>query len=897
MPKRTALLIQNTAFSDAAIADLPASSIDLQALAEVLTDPNGGGYQVKTLVDRPQQELREELARLYRAQEPEDLVLLVCFGHALLDQFGEIYLAAVDTRVEMIDATGLRLGYLRDQLDRSQSAAKVVLLDCPVTAIYPGGRDLLNTSAGVLEALAGNRQGRALLTSSDQVEAALGGNGGAGKTEPKPFGRLLVEGFATGAADNNQDGVITPAELHEYLYRETQAQAPSLPPPSKYTSPNAANLRLASNRARQPVDLPHELKQALTSPMEWMREGALGELERLLTSESRGISRAAHDALSSLAGDQTPHISRSATAILQQYERSHSGKTAPEAQPRTERQGVLSRIPISARIAVGVVLLFVVGIVAGMAGLFRASPAEQEPEASSTQALVSQPATQALTPIGQAESTVVLEPTSEPAAELPSSIGMLPVQGGTYPIAANQAGEVANFWIDQFEVTNSAYAAFVESTGAPIPAYWTAEDIPAQNGNHPVHGVQWDLAQAYCRFVDKRLPTEIEWEVAARGPNGYPYPWGRQANAVPLPAAGTYPVGSIPANRSFFGVYDMAGNVWEWVDHPYLPTDENERVLRGGANNFPNDMLKRLVGDPTASATIADAGFRCAAGEVQIQIDSALLLTDEFADVQSGWFQARAPVQEYFYGYHPSDFYHVQVSAPEDCLAVRHDLELTDFVADVEIFQAAAATEDGNYRYGLMIRESAGDYYAFLASPRAKTWRAVKGGAAGIAIMDEGTNESLGGLTRDTRDRLTVIADGAQFSFFINGELVSQVYDAEFPSGNLGFVVQTLDETYAHIHFDRIFVRQLPRNATPVAEIPSGINVNYSMTEPACGGSVSGDDLLDRFFTYTVKEGDTLSAIANLFGLSVVELKGANGRRIQDPNVIVVGQTLIIPQQ
>lgn len=897
MPKRTALLIQNTESVDPSIAEFNSSATDVEALSKVLSNPGAGGYQVKLLINEGLQTLREQLARLFRAQEPEDVVLLAYFGQALLDQFGEIYLAASDTKLEVLDATGLRLGYLRDQLDRSQSSAKVVLLDCPLTAAYPGGGDLLNTSSGILEALAGNRQGRALLTSADQVEAALGPDGVAGQPSHKPFGDLLVEGLTSGAADLNADGVISPGELHEYLYRETVEREPAAATPSKFVSPNAAAIHLAHNPTHQPTELPNELRQALTSPMEWMREGAIGELERLLTGDNRGMSRAAHEALSSLAGDQTPAISRSATAILQQYERSKVGARSAPPEPAAQGASLASRIPLLGWVGGGVLVLFVLGFAAGTAGLFGGAPAAAEPTPAAAASASAPAATELPKPTVVTEVSEPEQPTSEAEVVLPSSIGMVPVNRGSYTVGANQVAEVENFWIDQFEVNNAAYAAFVESTGAPTPSYWRAEDIPNELGNHPVRGLEWSLAEAYCRWVNKRLPTEIEWEVAARGPHGFAYPWGDQATAVQLPSSGTYAVGAHPANRSPFGAYDMAGNVWEWVDQPYLPTAESERVLRGGANNFPNDMLERLIGDPSASAMIADAGFRCAADEVQIQIDSTLLLTDEFADIQSGWFQARAPVQEYFYGYHPTDYYHVQVSAPEDCLAVRHQLELDDFVAEVDIYQAAAQTEAGDYRHGLMIREGAGDYYAFLISPRAQSWQAIKSSPAGIAVLAQGTDETISGFTVETSDRITAIANGSELSFFINGRLATQLYDDDYRNGNLGFIVQTLDETYAHIHYDRVVVRQLPRNAVPVEQVPPGFGASASVTEPTCGGSVTGDDLLESFFTYTVREGDTLSAIANLFGLSIVDLKGANGRRIEDANVIVVGQTLIIPQQ
>jgi hypothetical protein len=268
---------------------------------------------------------------------------------------------------------------------------------------------------------------------------------------------------------------------------------------------------------------------------------------------------------------------------------------------------------------------------------------------------------------------------------------------------------------------------------------------------------------------------------------------------------------------------------------------------------------------------------------------------DEFADVLSGWYQAAAPVEEYFYGYHPTDFYHVQVSSPEGCLAVRHDIPLNDFIADVDIFKAKTETDDGDYRHGLVIREADSEFYAFMLSPISKEWQVIKNSLGGINILDQGLQESIRGQTQNERDRMTIIANGPELSLAINGRLVSTVFDDSFREGNLGFIVQTLDQPYAHIHFDRIFVWDLPKSVT-VPPMPELTNTASRFDGPACGGAVTGDELLQSFFTYTVQDGDTLSAIANLFGLSIAEVKGANGRRISDPNVISVGQVLIIPE-
>lgn len=136
------------------------------------------------------------------------------------------------------------------------------------------------------------------------------------------------------------------------------------------------------------------------------------------------------------------------------------------------------------------------------------------------------------------------------------------------------------FYIDKYEVTNAQYKKFVDATGHPAPH---SDEIWAQpfnwidgtyhegQGNYPVALVSWYDAKAYAQWAGKRLPTEPEWEKAARGTDGRLYPWGDEpdasrVNSWEMGPGRALPVGSYPLGASFYGLMDMGGNAWEWVE-------------------------------------------------------------------------------------------------------------------------------------------------------------------------------------------------------------------------------------------------------------------------------------------------------------------------------------------
>jgi formylglycine-generating enzyme required for sulfatase activity len=191
------------------------------------------------------------------------------------------------------------------------------------------------------------------------------------------------------------------------------------------------------------------------------------------------------------------------------------------------------------------------------------------------------------------------------------------------------------FYFDRYEVTTTRYARFFRETKRTIPEYWS-EKVLTQHGRKPVVGVDWNDAVAYCAWAGKRLPTEAEWEKAARGTDQRLYPWG---NAPPSEKLANFnheldlkgygmltDVGSFETGKSPYGAYDMAGNVWEWTadwyDETYYknsrernpkgPSSGEYRVLRGGSWFAGSDRVRsayRLRYFPTERNDLL--GFRC----------------------------------------------------------------------------------------------------------------------------------------------------------------------------------------------------------------------------------------------------------------------------------------------
>lgn len=201
------------------------------------------------------------------------------------------------------------------------------------------------------------------------------------------------------------------------------------------------------------------------------------------------------------------------------------------------------------------------------------------------------------------------------------------------------------FYMDSLEVTNSRYLEFVKAAGHRIPEHprdktltlWQGATVPVAFKDHPVVNVAWADAEAYCTWAGRRLPTEAEWERAARGTTGRRFAWGNMEPTRTLAnylnqwrnGGGLEPVGSHPQGASPEGIQDLQGNVWEWVadwydpsyyekgatHNPKGPDAGTRKVIRGSGWESEAPLLRsahRLSSDPKNRNH--SLGFRCAIG-------------------------------------------------------------------------------------------------------------------------------------------------------------------------------------------------------------------------------------------------------------------------------------------
>jgi len=316
--RRSALIIASNEYADPGLSELRAPAADADALAEALSDPEIGGFEVRTLLNQPAHEVNEAVEEFFVDRSPDHLLLLHFSCHGIKDRDGDLYFAMANTKLRLLGATAVAANFVNRRMTQSRSRRIVLFLDCCYAGAFDRGMTARASKVMDLEERFSGR-GRAVITASGAVEYAFeaGELTQSGDPAPSVFTSAMVQGLTTGEADRDQDGYVDLDELYDYVYDAVREVTPHQTP-GKWTFGVQGDLVIARRRTpvTEPSVLPAELQASLDSPLAGIRARVVDELVRLLTGRHQGLSLAARQALQTLADDDSRSVVAAASAAL-----------------------------------------------------------------------------------------------------------------------------------------------------------------------------------------------------------------------------------------------------------------------------------------------------------------------------------------------------------------------------------------------------------------------------------------------------------------------------------------------------------------------------------------------------------------------------------------------------
>jgi len=685
-----ALVIANTEYQDASFAKLTAPGKDAEEFAEVLRNAELGAFDdVSVLINEGEGKTRRSIARFFAERKPADLLLLYFSGHGIRNDQGQLFLAANDTEISILEATGIPAEFVTRAMNNSRSQRQLLILDCCNSGAFAHGSkstSSIGKSMGIATAFEGDGFGRVVLTATDATQFAWEGDKVIGDTQKSVFTHFLIEGLK-GEADRDGDGRIKVDELYDYTYEQVVRRTPKQTP-GKWSYRQQGDIILRDNlkiRDVKPAPLPSDLLEVLEHSSSFVRSSGVQELIRLLDGKNLGLARAAEDKLREIAaGDDSFSLRKTADDTLtvhgllieeartipielpveghveEKRVEKPAGKVvrsaadnkqsvggSPEVKEKKlgSLQGLQSvTTKLNWHFIGGVAggLLMIGLLVWGARDFFQNLPANRAestltfeakgmivvPPSSTFTSQTSKTDTPSptRTEIPLAQTVIPLTPEPRDVSNTISEkdgMTLLYVPAGSFTMGSNTGGAKEKpahqvtldaFWIDQTEVTNSMFAKCVQDGGCNLPGQIRSHNRADYYDNSefedfPVIYVSWNDAQSYCSWAGRRLPTEAEWEKAARGDDARNFPWGNTRPSGGLlnydqggsgsgyGPGDTTKVGSYLNGSSPYGALDMAGNAAEWVadwyrssyyanspsTNPPGPDQGNARVLRGGS--------------------------------------------------------------------------------------------------------------------------------------------------------------------------------------------------------------------------------------------------------------------------------------------------------------------------
>jgi hypothetical protein len=355
---RHALIVATANYNDSRLAQLRSPAADAQALAEVLSDPSKGDFDVQLGLNESHSELTRRIALFFRDRIPNDLLLLHLSCHGVKDENGELYLAAADTDMDLLSATGISAAWLNERIDRTRSRRTVLLLDCCFSGSFPAG---VRHRAGDAMDAPGQLQGRgrAIITASNAMEYAYEGDELTGEGRPSYFTEAVVEGLQTGKADLDMDHLVSIDDLYHYVYDRVRERTPHQSPSIKSDVEGVLYLARSSYRARTaPATLDPGLVARTEDRQAGIRESAVGELARLLSSSDESVAMAARELLMMMTSDDSRRVATATQSALQ----------GEPPQPQAAAPGPSSRRPLAIGAALAAVAVVVIVAIIALSG-------------------------------------------------------------------------------------------------------------------------------------------------------------------------------------------------------------------------------------------------------------------------------------------------------------------------------------------------------------------------------------------------------------------------------------------------------------------------------------------------------------------------------------------------
>jgi Caspase domain len=353
MSGKYALIIGNTEYSDSGLAQLPAPSKDVENFARVLQDQDICGFDhVSILLNQISSTVIEAIDEFFDQKKPDDLLVLYFSGHGVKDEFGSLYLAFRNTIRSRLRSTAIKSDYIHEAMEQSRSKRQVVILDSCNSGAFPQGvKAEVGGFMGLTTALQG--YGRFVLIANDATQFAWEGDKVIGETQNSLFTHFLVRGLE-GDADSDGDGTITVDELYDYVYEQISRVTPGQMP-TKSTAKQEGEIilrQITRFEDIKPIPLPDDLISETEDIRPYVREAAVGKLEKILKSKNLRMTRSAIEALEKIVADEntTRRVATSAMQVLESYHQEE--QKAEEARLALEKAEVEQKAKETERLSV-----------------------------------------------------------------------------------------------------------------------------------------------------------------------------------------------------------------------------------------------------------------------------------------------------------------------------------------------------------------------------------------------------------------------------------------------------------------------------------------------------------------------------------------------------------------